>query len=153
MRSRPFFFRGRRAPGCSSGFTLVEVLVALLIVASAGSAILGKTRALLDYNRRLNSRQEEASQLLNRAALLPLSATFNPQVQIEGNSSLVVRGRNQSVNDPPLAKVENFAADPEVSKPPTIDQAYTPFQLYRINEGSVSLAFLLPSLPSPKKAK
>ena len=57
-----------------SGFSLLEVIVALLILAAASGMILGQVRQNLDYAQRAKAHQVNVTLLLNRTAML---ATYN----------------------------------------------------------------------------
>jgi prepilin-type N-terminal cleavage/methylation domain-containing protein len=151
----------------NTGFTLIEVLITLVIVAAAGSMILAKTRGLLDYHSRFFAHQQEVTRLLSRTALLHVELSRDLVTEVR-EKRVIVRGKQQANGEAPLAEVENVLGivrtdppgtgspssappppPPPSIAPPPIAQAYTPFQRYTLTQGAKRMALLLPGLPSP----
>lgn len=131
----------RRVP--QAGMTLMEVLVALVILASAAAVILTHTRTLLDHSRRLRAQDEDAQATLNRVGLLRLAEPGRLRVEAEGDHLRLEEGPLR------LAEIRNFAVDGQTDLPP-IDQAYTPYQIYSLSQGRYAIRLILPSLPPPQ---
>ena len=55
----------------AAGFTLIEAVIAVAILAAAAAALLPRARLLLDYAERARRHYLAAGQLLDRTALLP----------------------------------------------------------------------------------
>jgi prepilin-type N-terminal cleavage/methylation domain-containing protein len=126
-----------------AGMTLMEVLVALVILASAAAVILTHTRTLLDHSRRLRAQDEDAQATLNRVGLLRMAEAGRLRVEAEIDHLRLEEGPLR------LAEIRNFAVDGQTDLPP-IDQAYTPYQIYSLSQGRYAIRLVLPSLPSPQ---
>ena len=123
---------------------MVEVLVALVIAASAAAIILTHLRGLTDLSWRLRRQQTETSQLLNEAAQLTLPdwSSYSTHTLREDDVAISLQGEAA-----PSVFVSNFNLQ-EAVEPVPIDRAYTPYQIYRVRQGERrSLALLYPNLP------
>lgn len=127
------------------GFTLIETLVALVVVSVAAGAALSYVRSLLDYHRRLTLQQESVSDLLNRTAELNVLDLGASRIEVrDAMLSLYVPAA-----DSPVVRIANFA--PELAEPVPVELAYTPYQLYVLGERR-QVRLLLPGLAPPRNA-
>jgi general secretion pathway protein I len=78
--------RHRTRRGVGRGFGLLEALVALVILATTGTAVFAWVNVNLDTVRRVRAR--EATDLL-RSQLANWAQTLNPAVQAQGEAELV----------------------------------------------------------------
>jgi prepilin-type N-terminal cleavage/methylation domain-containing protein len=127
------------------GFTLIEAVVALVVVSIAAGACLSYVRTLLDHHHRLTEQQQLASDLLNRAAALRLTDLGPSEIVVE-DDLLNLRMRGDPV---PVVRIGNFA--PEHRQPVPVDLAYTPYQVYILGERR-KVRLLLPGLRPPRNA-
>ena len=127
------------------GFTLIEALVALVVVSVAAGASLSFVRALLDYHARLSAQQEAVSALLNQTAQLQVIDLAPGRVVIRNELLNLYLG----TSDTPLVRIANFS--PERSEPVPVEFAYTPYQVYIVGEGR-QVRLLLPGLTPPRNA-
>jgi prepilin-type N-terminal cleavage/methylation domain-containing protein len=126
------------------GFTLIEVLVAVVIVATAGSALLGHMRSLIDYEQRVRQRQELVSALLNQVAKLQTASLAGATLRVEGQSGFLVPADREQ----PQVRVDNFDPTPGKKVPP-LELAYTPYQIYTFTENRKPLGLVLPGMRPP----
>jgi len=127
-----------------AGFTLIEVLVTLVIVAIAASVVLTHVRTLLDLRSRYLAEQNAASDTLNRVALLPTLETSELRFRLKGDHIAILSREG----DETLLEVRNIGTAGQPETP--IDQAYTPFQHYRAApESRYSVSLIKQSLPPP----
>lgn len=127
-----------------SGFSLLEVIVTLLILAAASAVILGLVRQNLDYAQRAKAHQKNVTLLLNRTAML---ATYNrnalrarPVVD-----ALEVYLPNEVK---PVATVRNYSYQ---GYDVPVSMGYSPFQIYTVAGGGVrSLVVIDRSLSPPE---
>jgi len=126
------------------GFTLIEALVALVVVSVAAGASLSFLRALLDYHTRLTAQQEAVSALLNRAAELQITDLAPGRVLIRDQLLNLYLGAAET----PLVRIDNFA--PERADGVPVEFAYTPYQVYIIGERR-QVRLLLPGLKPPAR--
>ena len=125
------------------GFTLLEVLVALVIAATATSIILMHMRTLIDLSDRIRNHQTEISQLLNQAEGLALPDWGDTAGSKLEDSWIAITLREQLE---PSVFVSNF--EPGEREIAPIDRAYTPFQAYRVQPGKrYAMSLLYPNLP------
>lgn len=121
------------------GFTLLEVLVALVIVTASSAIILTHISVLMDLNSRVRRQQQEATDLLNQTALL---AVIDFQ-----RAKLIIKPpmiEMDAVDGKRIASIENFS-DSAKNLPP-VDKLYTPYQIYNLKNQHVNISFLLPGL-------
>jgi prepilin-type N-terminal cleavage/methylation domain-containing protein len=143
MRARP----DRRA-AAQAGFSLLEVIISLAILAAASTVLLQRSRGLIDYATRSRRHYEAASELLSKAARLPTLDLANAQFTRNGDRlTLRPTGRDEF----PVT-IRNYALH-GVAVP--ISQGIAPFQLYEI-EGPLGrrLALLTAdaaTLPAPPR--
>ncbi|MGQ0663457.1 MAG: hypothetical protein ACT4P2_07690 [Pseudomonadota bacterium] len=128
-----------------AGFGILEVLVALFVLALGYVLILGQVRLMLDYVRRANVHLAEIRSLSNRAALLVAADRDRVTTQIKGDE--LVLGFPGPL-DPQRVMVRNFAYG-GFEVPLTL--GFSPIQLFEINDGGVNrLRLLLPAVPAHK---
>ena len=127
-----------------SGFSLLEVVVALLILAAASAIVLGQVRQNLDYAQRAKAHQKNVTLLLNRTAML---AAYN-------RGALHARPVVDAVevylpNEvEPVATVRNYSYQ---GYDVPVSMGYSPFQIYAVAGGGVrSVVMIARSLSSPK---
>lgn len=130
---------GRRAGSQCRGFTLLEVLVALIIATSASAIILTHLRVLIDLSDRIRRHQTETSQLLNEAARLASPDWSTSSAHRLRADDVAITLKDEI--DPSIF-VRNFDLHDEVG-PPAIDRAYTPYQVYRVQRGKRRAIHLL----------
>ena len=126
------------------GFTLLEVLVALVISAAATSLVLSHLRTLIDLDRRIRQHQHLVSGLLNDTAKFSALdfASLRTDIHKDYLDLLIIYPKRT------IARVHNFSQNAQ--KVPPVDQAYTPYQTFTIDpQGRYSLQLLLPGLKSP----
>jgi prepilin-type N-terminal cleavage/methylation domain-containing protein len=132
-------------PRRRGGFTLIEAVVALVVVSIAAGACLSYVRTLLDHHHRLTEQQQLASELLNRAAELRLADLGPAEIVVE-DDLLNLRLRGETT---PIVRIGNFA--PERREAVPVDLAYTPYQVYILGERR-KVRLLLPGLRPPRDA-
>lgn len=120
-RQRPH--RARQTIG-SSGFSLLEVLVASVILAVGASAVLGHVHQLLDHTRRARIHQDEVRLAINQSAELGLGDINGLKRSITENAILLAGDGAE-----PLARVTNHAQG-AVKVPVTV--GFAPFQLFTV---------------------
>ena len=125
----------------ASGFTLLEVLIALIITVSAAAIVLTHIRTLMDYNRRVLQHQHQVTSLLNSTASFATLDFSHLKTDIQADYvDLINYSRNKV-----MARILNFS--PSKAALPPIDQAYTPYQVYKISPTTrYSLILLQPGL-------
>jgi prepilin-type N-terminal cleavage/methylation domain-containing protein len=128
------------------GFTLIEAVVALVVVSVAAGACLSYVRQLLDYHHRLTEQQQLASDLLNRAAALRLTDLGQARMAVEDDLLSLYLPDAEA----PVLRIANFA--PERREPVPVDLAYTPYQVYIVGERR-KVHLLLPGLRPPRDAR
>ncbi|WP_031433496.1 prepilin-type N-terminal cleavage/methylation domain-containing protein [Methylomarinum vadi] len=129
----------------STGFTLLEVLIALVIMAAASGIVLTHLRTLLDFNYKIRQHQQEVTQLLNETAKFTAMAYGELRTDIKPDHVDLIPFSSSE----PLSRVINFSPTGKTSLPP-VDQAYTPYQLYQVLPQSRYSVFLLqPGLKQP----
>lgn len=114
------------APVSAGGFTLLEVLLAMVILVAAAAIILARVQLMMAYNDRITRHQQEARAVLNHFIHFTATdpALLNPALEGE---RLIVRSLNEIK---PVAEVKNYTFNEQFLVP--VDQAYTPFQLYSL---------------------
>lgn len=98
----------------------------------------------MDRNQRMRNHHIEISQTLNLAAEISMTSwAETASIDLKDNQIILSLGSRSSQ---PAIFVNNFS--PTDKTIPTIDQAYTPSQTYRIQPGNrYSLSLIFPSLP------
>ena len=115
----------------------------LVIIAVASTIILVHLRTLIDFDTRLRRYQGEISGLINEATRLQLpdwglAATRRLR---EDHVAITLGDRVK-----PSVFITNFRLDEESVV--SVDQVYTPYQIYRVQPGArYSLSLLFPNLP------
>jgi prepilin-type N-terminal cleavage/methylation domain-containing protein len=107
-----------------AGFTLVEVVLAVIILAAAAAILLPRARGLLDYAERARRHYAAAGRLLDRVALLPALDLNTAEVKRDHDVFTI------TPKDSPAAlpiKVSNLPV--EGSDVP-ISEAPSPFQYF-----------------------
>jgi prepilin-type N-terminal cleavage/methylation domain-containing protein len=127
------------------GFTLLEVLIAMVITVSASAIVLTHIRTLMDFNIRIRQHQHQVTTTLNSAALFSSMAFKQLQTNIKPEHVDLLEYNSAKI----IARVKNFS--PTNAHTPPVDQAYTAYQLYRIlPESKYPLSLLQPGLAPPK---
>lgn len=83
-----------------SGFTLIEAVIAVIILAIAAATLLPRARGLLDYAERARRHYAAVGNLLDRAALLPTVDLKRAEIG-RGRDSVTVRPAD-SADAPPI---------------------------------------------------
>ncbi|MGK0171701.1 MAG: prepilin-type N-terminal cleavage/methylation domain-containing protein [Gammaproteobacteria bacterium] len=131
------------------GFTLLEVLVTLVIVATASTIIYTHLKTVLDLTRRHQESERETSAVLNRAAALPTLAIDGLRITV-GEDHLLIEDPRRTPDEAPLA-VEVRNLPPDGSDVP-VTLAFTPYQQFRVEVGGkYSLALIQRGLPAPRR--
>jgi prepilin-type N-terminal cleavage/methylation domain-containing protein len=135
----------RLAKRAAAGFGLLEVVVALAVLAVGCTLILGQVRAMLDYTRRANEHIDRVRVLANRAAVLQIAERDKSDVRI-ANKELIVRLPNL-YDQPPLV-ARNFAYG---GFDVPVNLGFSPVQIFEVNDGGPNrLRLLLPALPATR---
>lgn len=134
---------GKRRP--AAGFTLLEVLIAMVILAVASSVILQHVSGIMDYARRAQIHYVDVEAMLNRAAEFGLTKTNAYETRYRADHiDLVKHGESR-----PLAEVFNL---PFGGSLVPIDKALSPYQLYLLpGDLGRSLPLLMPGLQPAKQ--
>ena len=110
-----------RAPG-NEGFTLVEVLVALVILAVAAAGLIGAAEAHVDSIRALEARAAAQWVAENRIAELTVSKEPEPRpfetVEMLGQSWTIALARRQ--NDDPELRAMTISVAPQGEPEPLV---------------------------------
>ena len=137
--------RAHGKPRAAAGFTLLEVLIAMVILAMAAAVILQHVRGLMDYARRAQIHYVDVDGMLNRAAEFGLRGpnTFEARMQAD-HIDLVDHGASK-----PFAQVFNLPFGGALIP---IDKALSPYQLYMLpGDLGRSLPLLMPGLKPGEK--
>lgn len=132
------------------GFTLIEAVVALVVLAIGASVILQHLRSLVSRAEREQAVALDAMSLLNDSTRLPYWPKTQMQVAThrEGSGLYSMRLTATWPGLPaPSVAVSNFSLRDETLPP--LEIAYTPGQMFMIERGRNSLVRLGPSLPPP----
>lgn len=139
--------------GSSRGFTLIEAVVALVVLAVGASVILQHLRSLVFRAEREQAVAVDAMSLLNDSIRLPYWPKAQMQVashrEGSGLYSMRLTATWPALPAPSVA-VNNFSFRDETLPP--LEIAYTPGQMFKIERGRYSLTRLGPSLPPPVAA-
>jgi len=130
--------------GAQAGFTILEVLVALVIAATASAIIFSHLRTLTDLNVRLRQHQQDVTLTLNEAAYL-LAPDWGQRAQATlGDENVAITLRDELS---PTLFVSNFSLK-EDDELPAVSRAFTPYQVYRVQPGRrYAVQLLFPNLP------
>jgi len=123
----------------NTGFTLLEVLIALIIVATASAIILTHIRTMMDMNIRLRQQQDEVTQLLNRVAQFPLSDFNRMRTKTSRNTVQIYTNNGKKI-----VTVKNYIDGQ--NNPPPINKIYTAYQHYIFNTAHQQITLLLPGM-------
>lgn len=107
-----------------SGFTLLEVLIALVITATSAMIILAHLRLLTDWKQRITTHQKEARAVMARLVTFFATDPTDLRPLHQGK----VLGIYYKGGTHPIVLVRNYVHDDRYPVP--TDRAYTPFQLY-----------------------
>ena len=122
-------------------------MIAVTIVAAAGSLILNRVHGISDYITRSQKQYRETSALLNQVALFTIEDIAAAKSQPIDDRTLVL---TQETDGKVLATVENYAFA-GVDLP--VSLGYSPYQIYWVESRSGSrFPFLLPGLPPKRKS-
>ena len=126
------------------GFTLLEVLVALFILAMAGAAILRLVQQYIDFGQRARAHQEDVTALLNRAAEVAITDRRLLRTNLNGDHVEVYLPGETEV----AATVRNYPFE-GVSVP--ISLGYSPRQTYAFESRfERKLVLIGDGLPPPR---
>ena len=129
------------------GFTLLEVLVALIIAAIAAAVILSQVRTLMLKAEKEQAHQIAATQLLNDALRIS-PGVISADVRVrQDKDALIIEPAGSAGRETQVVRVSNFSLNNE--KLPPIDLAYTPFQRFEIKRDRYSLSAIAPALKPP----
>lgn len=130
--------------GLQDGFTILEVLVALVIAATASAIIFSHLRTLVDLNIRVRQHQQDVTVTLNEAAYL-LAPDWGQSARVSlGDDRVTIALRDEFA---PSLYVSNFSLEADDELPP-LTRAFTPYQIYRVQPGKrYDVSFLFPNLP------
>ena len=124
-----------------SGFTLLEVMVALAVFAAASTLILPRMQGLLDYAHRIEGVFAETSILRNDINLFSLRDPKHDQIRVVGDHLEV---RVEELATSPV-EVYNFSAN-EINLP--VGMGVSPTQTYRwTTANGHSASLLMPGIP------
>jgi general secretion pathway protein I len=114
-----------RAPS-DEGFTLVEVLVALVILAVAAAGLIGAAEAHVDSIRALEARAAALWVAENRIVELTVSKEFEPKVSetvdMLGQSWAIALARRQ--NDDPELRAMTISVAPQGEPEPLVTMSF-----------------------------
>jgi len=130
------------------GFSLLEVIIAMMILGVAASIILQRTRGQLDYAARARQHFQDASALLSRAAALPAIDMTLARVDKQPDHFTVYASGEDGDGDGLAAyTIRNFPAR-GVDVP--IEKGPAPWQVYSFDgKRNHSLTLLLPQSVTP----
>lgn len=111
----------------SSGFTLIEVLVSLVIAIASITIILTHVRTLFDMSLRLKEQEQQTRELLNNVAAFRLTQINNLQIEQTNEQTLSIKISELGKSN---VWVKNFNQLDEIEVP--IIFSYTPYQEYTI---------------------
>jgi len=132
-----------KALGQQAGFTILEVLVALIIATTASAVIFSHLRTLIDLNARLRQHQQDVTVTLNESAYL-LAPDWGQRAGIALTENEVAITLHDS--SAPSLYVSNFSLEDE--ELPAVSRAFTPYQIYRVQPGKrYAVELLFPNLP------
>jgi len=120
------------------GFTILEVLITVIIVATASATLLGQIRGLMDLNKRMRKHQNIATELLNQAAELS-QQEIEYQIINQTAESIILQPPQKDYT----VKLNNFST---TAKTVSISQAYTPYQQYQLKQQNYKLTFIQPGI-------
>jgi len=124
-----------------AGFTLLEVLVATVILAGGAAVLLGQIRQIFDYVARANGHQTAVRVVLNDSARIILERPESLSRSLTADRLALYRGSGTT----PVAAVENH---PYNGARVPIDVGFAPFQDLTIPpEGRWTLTLVMPALP------
>jgi len=120
------------------GFTILEVLITVIIVATASATLLGQIRGLMDLNKRMRKHQNIATELLNQAAEIA-QQTIDYQIVKQTAESITLQPSQKDYT----VKLSNFSTQ---AKTISISQAYSPYQQYQLKQKNYKLIFIQPGI-------
>jgi prepilin-type N-terminal cleavage/methylation domain-containing protein len=143
LRSVAFLPRSGGPRPNERGFTLLETLIAMVILAMASGVVLQHVRTIMDYVRRAQLHFRDADRMLNETAEFGLSDFKGLDVIMrDGHIDLARRGESK-----PVVEVFNL---PYGGTTIPIDRAYSPFQLFLLpGEQGRDLPLIMPGLTPP----
>ena len=133
------------------GFTLLEVLVALVIAAIAAAIILTHVRTLMLRAEKEQAHQLTVMQLLNDSAYFRPGEIPLDTAVTQDKEALIVRLPPGAGREALTVRVSNFTMNGEVNPP--IDLAYTPFQRFEIRRDRYTLSVIGLSLKPPQNTQ
>jgi len=130
----------------STGFTLIEVLISLIIAIVSITIILTHVRTLFDMSLRIKEQELQTRELLNNVAIFRLIQVNNPDIEQTSEETLSIKTNNFKSNN---IQVKNFTQLDTIDIP--IIFSYTPYQEYTIisNSGK-QFSMILKGLEPPK---
>jgi prepilin-type N-terminal cleavage/methylation domain-containing protein len=123
------------------GFTLLEVLIAFLILSISASIILDQLFVLTKFAERARAKQRHVTDYVNDANMFFISDLKRASSHIAENQLLI----SVPVDEKPKeVKIENFSQN-QVNVP--VSLAFSPFQIFDFGgEGDLAMRILLPGL-------
>ena len=132
-------------PYPEKGFTLLEVLIALVIVAASSAIILAHISALMDMNNRVRNLQQEVTELLNQTAEFPFVDYKYARLTVKSANLELTANDGKHI-----ASIANFTE--KTKNLPPIDKFYTPYQTYSIKKPHRQLTLLLQGMTYDEKS-
>ena len=136
----------------AAGFTLIETVIALVVLALGAAAVLQHLRALVVRADHEQAHVVETMTLLNEAARLPLWPAEQQQAELfqagEGLYGQHLRLVWPNFPAAPAVTVSNFSWQAEPLPP--LDMAFTPVQQFHLGSGARTYTRLARALPPPE---
>jgi prepilin-type N-terminal cleavage/methylation domain-containing protein len=141
---RKLLKNNRATPSPDGGFTLLEVLIAAVVLAAGAAVVLGHVQQLLDYTRRARGHQETVRTTLNDIAELGLHNPATLARTLQGDHLILADDTGR-----PWARVENH---PFQGSQVPLSQGFAPYQSFTLPlEGNRALTVMGLGLPKERQ--